>query len=98
MSAARSSRSSRVVPRPAVEPVWIVRERDENGDLRTWVLVWAVRPTRYPEQGDSGREVRWWAPEGVSACEAIWTMDAAKKYGTIPDDDMMMIRVDGGKR
>ena len=85
--------SKPVVPRPGPVVRWIVRDSGVNGELHGWVSVWTERPARYP----LGDGFVWLSPgrERLDGHEgALWLAEAAKKFGTVPDDDRQCVRVE----
>lgn len=93
-NAARYTRRH-VVPKPAAFVYWIVRDRNLEGELFDFVLVWYAEPTRYIV----GPGVEWRRlPDGLNEyVGSLWPVDAFRLFGTVPEDDLEMIKVERNK-
>lgn len=72
--------------------IWIVRDFDQ-GQLMPYVSVWSARPVRRPF-GESGHV--WLSSTGDLRdwVGSLWIQDAAKVFGTLPDDEHQVIVMD----
>lgn len=84
-----------VVPKPAPFVYWIVRDRNLEGELFDFVLVWYAEPQRFTV----GAGVEWRRlPDGLNDyVGSLWPADAFRIFGTVPEDDIECVRVERNK-
>lgn len=81
------------VPRPPAVVYWVTRDRLYEGQLCDWVGVWTERPTR--TSCGLGGYWRSATGEGLDGyVQSMWPLDAWRVLGCVPDDDLMLVRVE----
>jgi hypothetical protein len=80
-----------LVPRPPALRYWMTRDSAPDGSLMNWVALWTVRPVRVA----CGSGHFWYDPDArgqlTGWVESCWSVDASRRFGTVPDDDRQVI-------
>ena len=74
--------------------IYLTRDKNWKGVVWATVDVWEEKPVRHPHDDDQG--VEWLNADGYSInghINFIPLKDCMDRYGTVPDDDNMMIKV-----
>jgi len=74
--------------------IYLTRDRDWTGKVVNLVDIWEIKPVRFAHEGDDG--VEWLHADGNSIDGHLNFLpldQCMEKYGTIPDNSNMMIKV-----